>query len=108
MVYMEDVYKFGRLYGHTRDKIIFLLVKNASKPKIPFSDVKTGHMSYFFSSEIFVVYFNHLDEEFSVSLENYNRFRRNVHLLGWTPYLKTGPHTLQAKQGSSLDSQTQR
>jgi len=30
MVYMEVVYKFGRLYGHTREKIIFLLVKNAS------------------------------------------------------------------------------
>ena len=63
MVYMEVVYKFGRLYGHTRDKIIFLLVKNASKPKISFSDIKTGHMGYFFS-EIFVVYFNHLDEGF--------------------------------------------
>ena len=61
MVYMEVVYKFGRLYGHTRDKTIFLLVKNANKRKISFSDVKTGHMCYFFS-EIFVVYFNHLDE----------------------------------------------
>ena len=61
MVYMEVVYKFGRLYGHTRDKIFFLLVKNASKRKISFSDVKTGHMCHFFY-EIFVVYFNHLDE----------------------------------------------
>ena len=48
MVYMEVVYKFGRLYGHTRDKTIFLLVKNASKRKISVSDVKTGHMCYFF------------------------------------------------------------
>ena len=68
----KHVYKFGRLYGHTRDKTIFLLVKNASKRKISFSDVKTGHMCYFFLSEIFLVYFNHLDEEFHVSLENYN------------------------------------
>ena len=44
MVYMEVVYKFGRLQGHTRDKTICLLVKNANKRKISFSDVKTGHM----------------------------------------------------------------
>ena len=58
---MEVVYKFGMLYGHTRDKTFFLLVKIANKRQISFSDVKTGHMYYFFS-EIFVVYFNHSDE----------------------------------------------
>ena len=33
MVYMEAVYKFGRLYGHTTDKTLFLLVKNTNKRK---------------------------------------------------------------------------
>ena len=43
-IYMKVFYKFGRLYGHTRDKTFFLLVKNTNKRKILFSDIKNRHL----------------------------------------------------------------
>ena len=33
MAYMDAVYKFGRLCGHTTEKIFYLLVRNTNKRK---------------------------------------------------------------------------